>query len=885
MWGDWLEKGKELANKAQAVALDLDKQLNESVGLEPVAPAVTAPTVEDDGALDDTWDAEEEESGALDSRVPSEPTEPTPGADPVEAPPAEEANQEEKAHDEENPEDYVQSAGDLETAVEEVPTNDHPTDQPEVDNEDGWENEEDLDIDLNELPSETLRDPESNSDSELDLDPKVEDPSSAATAEKQPRVEETPQLASEQDHVSTTVEDRQKDVVLVEERLPIERITPEPIEKVVSRTEAHHSGALEPASNFQDSSVLELELKELRDQLRQREEQLLSKTAQLTTIQAMHESEKAEFQQKIQNTKEEAKRRIQKAKERVEAIEAQLDTATRTSHSSSEDAAKQAELVNALRAEGQKLAMKQADMEKAVRTAKGEARELREKLVDETEAKDKALAKIVELQSDLAATKENLQSARRGESLAEKLEATALQAKEDSEKKAATILSLEQSNKELTQQVKELQEELDMSKQGAVADSLREQKKLRKEHNDAIADLEAKFHKSEKEAAAREDTLRKEVEDFRKRWQDAVRRADELSVDVHSSTAPLLRQLESANRQHRARASAWTELETSLRGELEEAVIANEKLSKERSEWKTKYSRIERAASEQETELNRVTAELEDKIAYARHAEESLERLKGEFAKLKDDYAEAQRAASEGVSKVRHEMAQTVLDIENRHSAQLDSLRAELAVEQDKTGELQQQLKEMLQNDGITIPSVSSSTLTKAEKPKQLRQSEDQINILSDALGLDDGDDEDGAESFVPNNDSSGSYAALAQYASKWKAANAELAALRQRLSESETLREEMVEELNDARVAKEKLPFFQEKVNELSAANEEMSYDIQAHDEDMDEMRTSYQSQIAALTALLSSNDTTASVRAPTDEQEQVEDEPVAATEEDLAS
>ena len=62
--------------------------------------------------------------------------------------------------------------------------------------------------------------------------------------------------------------------------------------------------------------------------------------------------------------------------------------------------------------------------------------------------------------------------------------------------------------------------------EGALVENERESRKLRKEHNTVIADLESKLQTAEKEAAVREDSLRLEVEELRKRWQDAVRRAD-----------------------------------------------------------------------------------------------------------------------------------------------------------------------------------------------------------------------------------------------------------------------------------------------------------------------------------------------------------------------
>ena len=51
-------------------------------------------------------------------------------------------------------------------------------------------------------------------------------------------------------------------------------------------------------------------------------------------------------------------------------------------------------------------------------------------------------------------------------------------------------------------------------------------------------------------------------------------------MDMQSTTAPLLRQLESMERQSRLRAANAAELESRLRSELEENTIENENLGK-----------------------------------------------------------------------------------------------------------------------------------------------------------------------------------------------------------------------------------------------------------------------------------------------------------------
>ena len=262
---------------------------------------------------------------------------------------------------------------------------------------------------------------------------------------------------------------------------------------------------------------------QLLEQLRLRENQLSNKSNQLTELQQMMEQQEKELKQKLAETKEEAKKRILSAKERCEAAEAKVQ-ALQTAQSS--DSASQTKLIQALREEGEKLAHKQSAMEQAVRAARTESRNFQEQLEIEQEAKNKGLQKIAKLESDLKSTKELLSSARKGELQASKLEQELMTVRSDADMKAATILSLQQQVKELTAEGKEWQLLLEKARKEAQKEVQHETKTLRREHNDIISDLETKLRTTEREAGVREDALRHEVSELRKRWEDAVRRAD-----------------------------------------------------------------------------------------------------------------------------------------------------------------------------------------------------------------------------------------------------------------------------------------------------------------------------------------------------------------------
>lgn len=611
---------------------------------------------------------------------------------------------------------------------------------------------------------------------------------------------------------------------------------------------------LDPSKQIADSLV-ESQLEDVRQLLKQREKQLVAKNEELAEMQLSFQMERDDLLQKIQSTKDEAKRRIAKAKERVEIVEKQLQNFSLAQSGMTEAATQKDEVISALRREGEKLAHKQAEMEKAVRIAKADARELRENLQVVISDKEDGLKKITSLEMELANVKESLVLARRGESNAEKLENELRLVRDESERRQATILSLEQHVKELKSQNKTLSVELEESKKGAAAESELERKKLMKEQNELVKDLENTIRVIEREAAMREDGLRHEVEEIRRRWQDAVRRADALSIDIQTSTAPLLRQLDSVNKQNRARASAWTELETQLRSELEENISLNEALSKERNDWRSKFSRCDRLCKEQEEQLKKMKKSLDEKSIEVDDLSNKLRKLEEESSKMKKEWTEVEKLANEGVSRVRSEMTKTLVENEERYRSQMESLKSELNQEKDLRRQLELQVQGLLDNTGIFVtPDLHTQPHGKEEsKPKKLRQSEGQASILTNTLSgflqeSDDEAEEEDAESEFDHFQSGSSFAALDQLTSNLKAAKNEIQLLRSRLETSEKTREDLAEALSECRNAKEKLPLFEAKVKELTNDNFELTQEVRGLREDIADVRELYRTQLNSL-------------------------------------
>lgn len=610
-------------------------------------------------------------------------------------------------------------------------------------------------------------------------------------------------------------------------------------------------------SHKADVDTMQSKIHALQAELLQREDQLANKAEQMASMSSMHEREKEDLQRAISETKEEAKKRIQSAKARVENLEAKLKAAS----GAADAAAGQDDLITALREEGGKLARKQADMEKSLRAAKGETRELMVQLEREKEAHVKAQEKVVKIESELKETRAELGSARRGETLATKLESNLASIKEELERKSSANLELNQQVKELKSRVKELQDEVETVTRGALLESKRESSKIKREHGDMLSEMELKLRSIEKEASMREDALRQEVSELRKRWQDAVRRADALSMDVQNSTGPLLRQLESMERQSRSRAAAWTELETKLRTDLEDNIIEVEKVTKERNEFKVNYARLQRTAKERDEELLMAKSLAEESTSKVEKLETKLLELKTESGKREEEYVEVERLANEGISKVRSDMMKTVVESEERYRSQMESLEKDLKQERSKRFQLEEQLQKLLENVGLmAVPLPNAPAPVPSDKPqKKLRASEDQANILASTLaGLGDEDsieyetDDDQESLGQMNGDSSASgmlsFAAMEELSQRLKASTVELEALRRSLVSSERTRASLLEELSELQQAKEKLPLFEAKVRELTDANREMEKEIQGLQCDIIDTRQLYRSQLNSL-------------------------------------
>ena len=169
------------------------------------------------------------------------------------------------------------------------------------------------------------------------------------------------------------------------------------------------------------------------------------------------------------------------------------------------------------------------------------------------------------------------------------------------------------------------------------------------------------------EASLREDGLRAELADMRRRWQDATQRAEAIAADVHESTAPLLRQIRALQEEGRARAQAWAQAEATFMDRTATAEEASRAAATARSAAEERS--LEAAASSRtlEAELRDVRASMavaqaDCKAAQAREkaATDRVVEAEAELAATTDASRRGTREAKAREAKLKLQAAEAV---------------------------------------------------------------------------------------------------------------------------------------------------------------------------------------------------------------------------------
>ena len=327
-------------------------------------------------------------------------------------------------------------------------------------------------------------------------------------------------------------------------------------------------------------------------------------------------------------------------------------------------------------------------------------------------------------------------------------------------------------------------------------------------------------------------------------------------MDLQQSSAPLMRQLESTERQSRARAAAWAELETKLRSDLEENVIQNESLNKQKYELEAELKKLSRSLKSKDSELDDVRSKINELNDALDNTAIELDNTISELKETKEEFENLQVHARENESRIRNEMMNSMKESEERYNDHVESLEVDIRQERERRSQLEDKIKELNTSAMLQIPSTNGST-KKTPKKRNLRGKVNQVDILQDTLmglsGVDyDDEEEEEEEEFeddpVPQQGTTQSFAFIEQLSQALKAANSERESLRKQLLDSEEKRTVLENQCALSKDASERLPVVEAQVADLTKQIAEKDLEMRGLREDIADVRAMYRSQLDVL-------------------------------------
>ncbi len=330
-----------------------------------------------------------------------------------------------------------------------------------------------------------------------------------------------------------------------------------------------------------------------------------------------------------------------------------------------------------------------------------------------------------------------------------------------------------------------------------------------------------------------------------------------LSIDLQQSSAPLLRQLESTERQNRARASAWAELETKLRKEIEEIMIEKDRLKNEKNELEAEIKKSRRTLQGKESELLMSTSRVEELTKQLEEVTSSYENAVSELEILKVDFKNLEATITDNESKARSEVLKTLRENEEQFNDHIESLEVELRQEKDKRVSLEQEIRKMMESAEVAMSQTGSKIQTAKSPKRSLSGKVDQVDILqSTLLGLgtddyvednkEDDDQEVGADE-IPSA-SHQSFAFIEQLSQNLKATKLERDTLRKQFHDSEERRSVLENEAALNKEAMKELQSHKSQAEKLQVQVQQKDLEIQALQDDIVDVRAMYKSQLNAL-------------------------------------
>jgi predicted nucleic acid-binding Zn-ribbon protein len=310
----------------------------------------------------------------------------------------------------------------------------------------------------------------------------------------------------------------------------------------------------------------------------------------------------------------------------------------------------------AFESEGNKLAKKQSEMEKSVRKAKADVKERETEILKLKESKDQlmkaleqtqeTLKKVENENNNISKTLNAMNTVSQASSdkltkleneLSSKMDELTSQRKalenawSDNSDLKRTIVELKADRDDLRRQIGEgtikvmesesFRREIEQREAILKATSLQFQENLRNQMN---------------ESAHREERLREEVSELRKKWQDAISSREKLSSELSSATTPLLRQISSLQETLRIRTEQWQTVESQLTERVLRAENINETFESKRSYMEDQITSLKQQLTilqQKHSETKQTLSSLQSELEKVKKNENTLQEERDEYEK------------------------------------------------------------------------------------------------------------------------------------------------------------------------------------------------------------------------------------------------------------
>lgn len=333
-------------------------------------------------------------------------------------------------------------------------------------------------------------------------------------------------------------------------------------------------------------------------------------------------------------------------------------------------------------------------MEKLIRKSKGELREKEAEIAKLKDGREQLVKTIEEMQEIIKQHDSNSTNTSKSISAMQavsqasmerlaKLEADLATKTEEILNQKRALDNAWNENAELKRASSELRAERDdikkhkdvkngkISEQEALIRDLEQREAVLRATNKQLQDS---LQRQMNDSSAREDRLREEILDARKRWQDAISNRESLAAEVGQSTGPLLRQIAGLQESLKTKTEAWQGVESSL---LERALRAES--SAESSTYKMKaleekFSAVTKSNDELTSRLHNKESKLQDlqigSERWARQEREYSERIADLESRLSNECTirlNAQGTLRELESRMKSEIRDSKDTVESSH--------------------------------------------------------------------------------------------------------------------------------------------------------------------------------------------------------------------------